>query len=308
MTQLNRFRRRFKSCLVHLPLGPVAVFSYPVTVAWFTDQYSDRHFFLLAVAVYGWSMVYSVFLWRKGFRRDDHVNYFILLGAFALHTVAMFKRGLRIDQCPVNNLYEATTFLLWALVAAYLIVGLLPRLRFLGAFTSPVLFAVGVFALMPSLDPPRGPKPEFSGALLSLHAATILLAYGAFGLGAVAAVMFLTQQHDLKAHKIRAVLSLLPSIQRLEIITHRLVLTGFILLTVGLAAGRHLPRPPEAAYWSDPKVLWSIFMWLVYLALLAQHRLFPQSSRRFASGTVGAFVFLLLTFWGTNLLSALHHP
>jgi hypothetical protein len=34
----------------------------------------------------------------------------------------------------------------WALVAAYLVVGLLPRLRFLGAFASPVLFAVGVFA------------------------------------------------------------------------------------------------------------------------------------------------------------------
>jgi HemX protein len=273
-------------------------------VSWFTD----RHFFLLAVAIYGLSMVYSVFLWRKGFRKDDHVNYLLLLAAFALHTAAMFKRGLRINQCPVNNLYEATTFLLWALVVAYLVVGLLPRLKFLGALASPVLFAVGVFALMPSLDPPRGPKPEFSGALLSMHASTIMLAYGAFGLGAVAAGMFLMQQHDLKMHKIRAVLSLLPSIQRLEIIAGRLVLVGFILLSLGLAAGRHLPRPADAAYWTDPKVIWSIFMWAVYLALLVWRRLLPQSGRRFAWGVVVAFLFLLLTFWGTNLLSTLHHP
>jgi len=273
-------------------------------VAWFTD----RHFFLLAVAVYGVSTVYSVFLWRRGFRRDDHVNYLLLLVAFAFHTVAMFQRGFSFNQCPVNNLYEATTFLLWSLVAAYLAVGLLPRLKFLGAFASPVLFAVGVFALMPSLDPPCGPKPEFSGALLSIHAATIMLAYGAFGLGAVAAGMFLTQQHDLKMHKIRAVLSLLPSIQRLEIIASRLVFGGFILLTIGLAAGRHLPRPADAAYWTDPKVVWSIFMWVVYLALLVSHRFFLQSSRRFATSVIGAFAFLLLTFWGTNLLSALHHP
>jgi HemX protein len=273
-------------------------------VAWFTD----RHFFLLAVAVYGLSTVYSVFLWRKGFRKDDHVNYLLLLAAFILHTVAMVRRGFSINHCPVNNLFEATMFIAWGAVVAYLVIGLLPRLRFLGAFVSPGLFAIGVFALMPELDPPHGPKPQFTGALTSLHAATILLAYGAFGLAAAAAGMFLTEQHDLKFHKLRAVLSLLPPIQRLEVITGRLVLAGFILFTIGLEAGRYLPRPKDASYWSDPKVIWSIFMWLVYLVLLVSRRIFSQSSRRFTYGVIAAFVFLLLTFWGTNLLSPLHHP
>ncbi len=273
-------------------------------MAWFTD----RHFFLLAVALYGVSTVYSVFLWRMGFRRDDHANYFLLLAAFVLHTVAMVKRGFSIAHCPVNNLYEATMFIAWTIVAVYLVIGLLPRLRFLGSFASPVLLAIGVFALMPALDPPRGPQPEFSGALVSLHAATILLAYGAFGLGAVAAAMFLMQQHDLKFHKLRAVLSLFPSIQRLEIVAVRLVLAGFILLTVGLAAGRHLPRPANTPYWTDPKVVWSICLWFVYLALLVLRRLRMTSSRGLAVSLITAFVFLLLTFWGTNLLSPLHHP
>jgi len=273
-------------------------------VAWFTD----RHLFALAVAIYGLSTVYSVFLWRMGFRRDDHVNYYLLLAAFALHTMAMFQRGFSLNQCPVNNLYEATTFIAWTIVVTYLVIGLLPRLRFLGAFAAPVLLAIGVFALMPALDPPRGPQPEFSGALKSMHAATILLAYGAFGLGSVAALMYLTQQHDLKFHKLRAVLSSLPPIQRLETVTSRLVLAGFALLTIGLVAGGGLPQPANTAYWTDPKVVWSIFMWLAYLALLVSHRVFPQSSRRFAAGVIGAFLFLLLTFWGTNLLSPLHHP
>ena len=117
-------------------------------MAWFTD----RHFFLLAVIVYGLSMIYSVFLWRNGFRRDDHVNYLLLLLAFGLHTTAMLLRGFRLNHCPVSNLYEATLFVMWTIVAAYLLVGLWSRLRFLGAFASPVLFAIGVFALMPNLD------------------------------------------------------------------------------------------------------------------------------------------------------------
>jgi len=259
------------------------------------------------VLVYGVSMVYSVFLWRKGFRQDNRVNYLLLLLGFALHTAAMIKRGFDLNHCPVNNLYEATTFVAWTIVAAYLVLGLWSRLRFLGAFASPALFAIGIFALMPQLDPRHGPKPEFSGAGTSLHAALILLAYGAFGLAAVSGVMFLTQEHNLKFHKLRAVLSLFPPIQRLELITSRLVLAGFILLTIGLAIGGHLPRPEGVSFFEDPKVIWSVVLWVLYLALLVSRWRFAQSGRRFAVGVISTFAFLLLTFWGTNLLSAIHH-
>jgi ABC-type uncharacterized transport system permease subunit len=271
-------------------------------VNWFTD----RHCFLLAVTFYGLATIYSVFLWRKGFRRDDWVNYFLIAAGVALHTLAMARRGMTLHSCPVNNLYEATTFLLWALGLACLVYSLLPRFKFLAAFTAPVLFTVGVFSLMPSLDPPHGPKPDFSNWLRSLHAATILQSYGAFGLAAVAAAMFLVQQHDLKFHKLRALLSSLPSIQRLELITTRLVVVGFALLTIGLIAGSQLPRKEGVSYFADAKVLWSALLWLVYLEGLVAHKFFGRPARRFAVGVVAAFIFLLLTFGLTNKLSPLH--
>ena len=258
--------------------------------------------------IYGASMIYSVFVWRRGFRRDDHVNYFLLVVAFALHTTAMVKRGFSLKQCPVNNLFEATLFIAWALVLANLIVGLLPRLRFVSTFASPVLFAIGVFALMPSLDPPHGPKPEFSEGLKSLHASLSMLAYGAFGLAAVAAIMFLTQQHNLKFNKLRAVTSLLPPVQRLELVASRLVLVGLFLFCTGLYAGGHLPRPEGIAYWKETKVLWSAFLLALYFGLLLARWRWAFVGRRFACGVIGLFAFLLLTFWGTNLLSTLHHP
>lgn len=272
------------------------------------DWLTDRHTFLLAVVVYGISMIYSVFLWRKGFRHHEHISYFLLLAAFLLHALAMFKRGFSINRCPVNNLFEATMFFTWATTLAYLAVGWLPRLRFVGAFASPVIFCVGVFALMPPLDPPHGPRPEFTGALASMHATMILLAYGAFGLASVSATMFLTQQHDLKAHKLRAVFSLMPSIQRLDLVTNRLLLVGFVLLTIGLAAGGHLQRPEGVAYWRDAKVLWSAMLWVLCAGLLLARLRALLTGRRFAVGVISVFVFILLTFWGTNLLSPLHHP
>jgi HemX protein len=272
-------------------------------VSWLTD----RHYFLLAVVCYGLSTIYSVFLWRKGFRRHDHVNYGLLLAGFALHFKAMLLRGLTFDRCPVNNLYEAMTFVDWTIVAVYLVFGLWARLRYLGAFAAPVIFAIGVFALMPGLDTPYTNKPQFGNGLTSLHAALTLLSYGAFGLSSVAAVMYLTQEHDLKFHKLRAVFSLIPPIERLELITSRLLWAGFILLTAGLAFIPFLLQErPELHPASDPKVIWSALVWCLYLVLLILHGRFAQSGRRFAWGAVGTFTFVLLTFWGVNLLSPSH--
>jgi ABC-type uncharacterized transport system permease subunit len=266
-----------------------------------------RTCFLTAVILYGSSTVYSIFLWRKGFRHHDHVNYFLLLAGFLCHTGAMLARGLSLDRCPVNNLYEAMTFLAWTIVAPFLVLGLFPRLRHLGSFVAPIVFAIGVFALMPKLDPAYKGKPEFSNGLVSLHAALSLLSYGAFGLSSVAALMYLTLEHDLKFHKLRALLALLPPMDRLERITSRLLWAGFILLTAGLAVIPLLLRQhPETNLAADPKVPWSALVWLIYLGLIVAHTRFAQSGRRFAWGAIGTFVFVLLTFWGINLLSPTH--
>jgi len=254
-------------------------------------------------------MVYSVFLWRKGFRRDNHINYFLLLAAFALHTTSMVRRGFSLQHCPVNNLYEATLFIAWTIVAAYLVLGLLPRLRFLGAFASPILLVLGVFALNPTLDPPHGPKPEFGNGWVSLHAALVFLSFGAFGLGSVAALMFLTQEHDLKFHKLRAILSLLPPIQRLEKVAAGLVAAGFVLLTAGLALIPLLPEsksPSGTAGRLDPIIIWSLFVWLFYLIMLVL-RWRGQGGRRFAWATLVSFAVIMLTFWGIMLLSPSHN-
>jgi HemX protein len=269
----------------------------------------DRHFFLLAVAVYGMSMVYSVFLWRKGFRQDNRVNYFLLLLAFGLHTTAMILRGEKLNRCPITNLYEVTTFVTWTIVGAYLLVGLWSRLRFLGAFASPVLFGIGVFALMPGLDRQSGTSTA-DPLWISLHASLMALSYGAFGLSSVAALMYLTQEHNLKFHKLRAIISLMPPIQRLEAVVGWLLLGGFILLTIGLALGgydlAHSSRSGESH--GDLKIIWSAVVWMIYLGLIVMRWRFSQGGRRFAIGAIGSFVFVLLTFWGSNLLSPIHNP
>jgi ABC-type transport system involved in cytochrome c biogenesis permease subunit len=255
-------------------------------------------------------MIHTVFLWRKGFRKHDHVTYLLLLAGFVLHTAALMQRGFDLKHCPVTNLYEATTFALWTITALYLVLGLWSRLKFLGAFASPGLFAIGIFALMPSLDRGHGIRTDLPMALTSAHAALMALSYGAFGVCSVAALMYLVQERDLKLHKVKAIFSLMPPIQRLELAAHRLMLAGFILLSLGLGLGifglAHLKEPQ--AYRGDPKIVWSVLVWCLYLAVMLLRWKFAQGGRRFALGAVGSFLFVLLTFWGSNALSPLHNP
>src|SRR5204863_2981538 len=175
---------------------------------------------------------------------------------------------------------------------AYLVFGAWSRLRFLGAFASPLLFAIGVFALMPPLDVRGAAQPAFAGGWSSLHKALILLSYGAFGLSSVAGIMYLTQEHDLKYHKLRAVLSLLPPIQRLEMVIGRVLLAGFALLTSGLLISAvYLKQTRKVYVTGDAEVVYSILVWLIYLALLVLHWRFAQRGRRFAWGAIGSFTF-----------------
>ena len=220
----------------------------------------------------------------------------------------MLMRGFRLDRCPINNLYEATTFVAWTMTAAYLGVGLWPRLRFLGAFASPLLFAIGVFALLTPRDVGAPGKPEFSGGWLTLHVALFALAYGAFGLSSVAALMYVTQERDLKRHKMRALFSLMPPIQRLELVTRTLLISGFVLLTTALIISGAFMHQQGRSFTADFKILWSLFVWVVYSVLLVMRWKFWRGGRLFAWGSIAAFAFVLLTFWGSSLMSPLHRP
>ena len=278
-----------------------------ITISPFLN-WADKSYFCFAVALYGIAMVYSLFLWRKGFQRDDWVVYGLIGVGLILHTIAMVQRGFSLKQCPITNLYEATAFIMWTMVAGYLVVGLWQRFRFIGAFASPLLFILGVFALFPDMDPKVLPgKHQFSGALSSLHKAFLLLSFGGFGLSAVGAVMYLTQENDLKLHKFRAILSKLPSLERLEKAMSVILWVSFVLLTAGLVtSSAYLHATNKVWFKPDPEMLWTLGIWFFYLILLVLHKRHAQSGKQFAWGALGSFLFVMLTFWGVYLLSPLH--
>ncbi|MEC8973775.1 MAG: cytochrome c biogenesis protein CcsA, partial [Verrucomicrobiota bacterium] len=94
---------------------------------------------------------------------------------------------------------------------------------------------------------------------------------------------------------------------RLEKIITATLLIGLALLTVGVGIGAAFVEA-GTAFWSDSKTIWSFLVWAMYCGLLLSHLRFDQRGRRYAWSAIVAFGFVILTVWGTNLLSGIHNP
>lgn len=259
--------------------------------------------------MYGLSTICSFFLWRIGFRGENRLCVWLLALGFALHTISMFLCGVAEQSYPVRNIYQATSFLAWTIVAGQFALRFVYRLKSFSAFAAPVGFCMCMLALLPGLDTPGQEKVGLDAALTSLHATPAFVAYGALGLAALASAMYLVLERYLKFHKSNAVIAILPPLEQLEAFTAGALHTGLILFTAGLFPGATLHQPTGITYLSDSKVLWSVGVWTLYFGLvLGCAWVVKLAGRKFARASVGAFTVLALSFWCTNLFSKVHHP
>ncbi len=258
----------------------------------------DRALLVASTFCFLLGFAYTMFALGAGHYRPSRFNFSAISLGFALQTGFLFSRGHAIGRCPLTNLFEVFIFLSWSMVLLYLLVGPVYRLSLLGAFTSPLVFLFQIFALLALPDLPAiitaRPSPW-----LELHAAISIVAYGAFALAGVAGAMLLVQERQLKTHHLRSIFFHLPPLHDLAAAINRLLLTGFVLLTIGLLAG-------FAVRLDWLKVSWGFGVWLIYAAILQAEKWKRVSPRRVAQLAVGAFAVTLSTLWGLNFITPPH--
>ena len=263
---------------------------------------TDRHFILLAVLVYTGAFLYSLYMLHGRVRWESWTHRLLVGAGWLLHTYGLYLRAQTIARCPLTNMFETIMFITWALVLVYLVVGLMRRVSLLGEFTLPLVIALCTFGLFPALDQPRANLTH--SMWLSMHAAFSLLGYGALGLAAVTGLMYLLQERQIKQHQLRGLFLRLPAIGQLEVINFRLLVSGFVLLTLGIGFGFVLGA--ELVQKDPPKTIWSLVVWAIYAGLLWARMTYRLRGRKIALGSIATLIFLLATFWSVNMLSGLH--
>lgn len=257
---------------------------------------SDRDYLWLAQLFYAATIGLTIWRWRGGGRTaTQRANFATMLCGFVLHTAFLAMRGHELARCPLTNPFETLAFIAWAAVVFYLLIGTAYRISFLGSFTAPLVLAISVFALVAASDVPQ-PRPSVSTPWVEFHAAIAILAVGAFALGFVAGAMYLMQERQLKTRQLGPAFLQMPSIDKLDKINFRLIIMGFVMLTVGVVGGFISYR--IVGHTGTPKIVWAVGAWIVYAGLLAARLVWSVRGRRITVASMVSFAVMLATFWG----------
>lgn len=258
---------------------------------------TDQTAFAVAAAIYGGSFLMGVItlLLRRAYPRA--LMFALLCGGFLIQTLGLNLRGAEIKACPLGNPFEIAQFLAWSLVLLFFVIGPAFRLRLLGFFTAGLaaLLSGGSFAV-PSWDRAYPPGIFGGNPWIELHASLAIFSYGVFAILALISAMFLIQQHGLKKKQFKGVYQYLPSVQQLDLMARRLLITGVVVLSASLIFG--------AVFWVNNHELVPIFkltatclLWLGYLIVMVLRLQKKLVTRRHAIATIALFLFAMASLW-----------
>jgi len=218
------------------------------------------------------------------------------------HVIALVIRAVAVGSMPAASLGESLSILAVLLVGLFLLAQLRAPLVALGAIVSPLAFglAFAAMALKGAVEPL---PPILHSVWFPLHVGISLLGDAVFALAFSASVLYLIQERRLKAHRGRGKLGPLPSLETLDRVSHTCLVWGLVLLTFGVVSGivwAHVVwsnRP----WMSDPKILFTLLVWLLYVVLLQGRMTAGWRGRWAAQLTIAGFMVIVFSLVGVNV-------
>jgi len=267
-------------------------------------------FHLLAAVLYA---ALGVAVWRPMARvvppaaPADHARQWWVLAAIVLHGIA-----LRQSILLGSSLYLGWALALSAAIWLGLIVFWLENLILdIGSLLLILLPTATVGSLLAGLFP-RGVIVVHAGdEWLRMHLTIALVGYGLMIVAALQAVMMTALERHLHRPVQRAgerswlnrALDAMPPLLMQERLLFRLILIGFLALTLTVATGAIASlRLRGLAFPLDHKTIFTMLSWLTFGVLLLGRRLYGWRGRVALRWTLTGFTFLLLAYTGTRFV------
>lgn len=252
---------------------------------------------LFAVA----TLLYLAYLrWRKN-DTGFWASFFALMGWIAL-SVGAVVRGALLGQIPLGSFSDSLLLLVWFLASSFFVVEQRFGLKAGGAFVLPTVTAGVLYATLTPAEV-NMLLPILRSPWVSWHVGLVFAGYATFALAAVAGLLYLLQERELKSKRLTFMHFSLPSLGALERLAVLLVAVGFPCLTLGILTGALWSRQVWGSYipW-DPKVVWTLATWLFYCGALVARRVWGWRGRRIALFTVVGFLAVIANYLGITWL------
>lgn len=274
----------------------------------------DQLFLLLG------TLAYLLAFWRSSARLlrqrppNHSLNLILILCGWLLQSTGLYLLGMQAGSCPIRNLFEILQFVSWSMVLVYLLTGQIFRLSLFGTASASLAALLSAAAfLIPGAN--STPSDSLLGAnpWIETHASLALFSYGIFALLSALAVLYLLQNHSLKAKRFDGIFRFLPPIMEMEVLLFRLLITGCVVFSASMLIGAvyWIGHPDQIGF---TKLAPTISLWFAYCLALALRLRGLLHGTRMAIVAIALFLAALLTLWpveanrGTLTANAANNP
>ena len=222
----------------------------------------------VAAALYSLGLLHAILTLVR--RREGIFR--VALTAFGagavLHLVSIVEEGLLANRCPITNFYESLSMCAFLVALLFLFVYWRYRVTSFSVFIFPLVFMMALVATLG--NPVRAwTSPVVRNAWLTAHIVLVLLAYAALVFAAVAALLYLFQERELKRKKPRKLYYRLPPLGTLDWLMSRALSIGFVFITLAVVAGSTWASIESGTRWiRDPRIVISLATWALYLVIV----------------------------------------
>ncbi len=227
------------------------------------------------------------------------------LAGFGLRWAESYQLGF--GRAPLSNLYESLVFFALAIAALYLVVEKRQGHHTMGAFVMPLAFLCLAYAsLSPNISHRIQPLlPALKSNWLIAHVITCFIGYAGFAIAFCLSLMVFLRKNNTEEGA--SIWSRIPDLHSLDELTHKMVMLGFLFLTLGIITGAVWANSAWGRYWGwDPKETWSLITWFIYATFLHARLMRGWQGRKAAILSIVGFGAVLFTYLGVNLLPGLH--
>ena len=218
----------------------------------------------------------------------------ILLVLVVCHLVEIITRNIALNTMPLSTTHDAFAFIAFSILLVYMISELGLQNRGAGLF---ILFFSLVLQLLSTFNMSWEPETNelLTNKTFAIHASLSITGYTALSLAAIYALMYIIQNNNLKKRNLGKLFLQLPALTYLEKMSVRSVITGIVLLGLGILLGHYQALVMIGDFWPrDVKVIVSDAVWILYIGGFILSSIKKWRGEKMASMSLYGFLILIV--------------
>ena len=269
--------------------------------------------YVLAAVTFTYGLAATLYVAAWVFKKAsvDKMAWWVTVLAVVGNTAGIIMRWVEsyqmgIGHAPLSNMYESLVFFAWTIGIIFLFIERRYKNANIGAFATPLAFlAIAYASLNPNISARIQPLvPALKSNWLIAHVITCFFGYAAFAIAFGLSLMYLLKT---KRNQGSTLIDMLPESNVIEELSYRMIMFGFLFLSIGIITGAVWANSAWGSYWSwDPKETWSLITWFIYATLLHARSMRGWQGKRIAYLSIVGFLAVLFTYFGVNYLPGLH--